>query len=142
MNMCGQQQRAAFHCALNRDPHGAQWRCDHWNAQGSIDVSLHPDGVDEKSVAACASFAMHAERELCLVRENVPHNGGYSRAHEVIKDNGVRAIDYGAVVASCLLGDVEHLSLGIDGQCCGVAAPELCGMHRELGGEVVCHEQL
>ena len=140
--MCGQHQCAAFHGALNRDPHGAQWRCDHGNAQWSIDVSLHPDGVDEKSVAACASFAMHAERELCLVRENVPHNGGYSRAHEVIKDNGVRAIDYGAVVASCLLGDVEHLSLDIDGQCCGVAAPELCGMHRELGGEVVCHEQL
>ena len=126
--MGGKQQSAAFHRTLNREPQGAQGLGDHGYAQRGIDGALHPDGVDKKSVATRATFAVHAQRELCLLGEDVPHNGGHGCVHEVVKNNGVRVIKDGAVVQRCLAGDVEHLSLSINGQCGGIAAPDLCGL--------------
>ena len=126
--MGGKQQSAAFHSTLNREPQGAQGLGDHWYAQRGIDGALHPDGVDEKPVETRATFAVHAQRELCLLGEDVPHNGGHGCVHEVVENDWVRVIKNGAVVQGNLAGDVEHLSLRIDGQRSAVAAPDLCGL--------------
>ncbi len=101
-----QEECSAFDLPLDHETDVAHCGSNHRNVQWRVEGSLHMNGSDRKAVTTCAPLAQEPQMQMGLRGKDIPHQRVHIATHEGMEQNGMRAIENGALLARCLMRDI------------------------------------